>query len=75
MKRLLYIILLVFLLTACGKCESDLTDMTETDRAYHVTVVCSSRYGTVYKEVDFVTKNIVKTPVVTGYKCECGETK
>ena len=25
--------------------------------------------------MDFVTENIVKTPVGTGYKCSCGETK
>ena len=59
----------------CGKCGADLTDMNDDDMLYHVTIICSSRYGMVYKEVDFVTENIVKTPVVTGYKCSCGETK
>ena len=61
--------------TICGKCGEDLTDMSEDDRLLHVTIICRSRYGTVYKEVDFVTENVVKTPVVTGYKCECGATK
>ena len=49
--------------------------MTEDDRLLHVAVICSSGYSTHYIEVDFVTENIVKTPVVTGYKCECGATK
>lgn len=61
--------------TICGKCGEDLTDMSEDDRLLHVTIICRSRYGTVYKEVDFVTENVVKTPVITGYKCECGAEK
>ena len=61
--------------TICGKCGEDLTDMSEDDRLLHVTIICRSRYGTVYKEVDFVTENVVKKPVVTGYKCECGAEK
>jgi hypothetical protein len=61
--------------TICGKCESDLTDMTEDDRLVHVTIICRSRYSTVYKEVGFVTENVVKTPVVVGYKCSCGAEK
>ncbi|MBQ4543674.1 MAG: hypothetical protein IJA19_05850 [Clostridia bacterium] len=61
--------------TICGKCGTDMTDMTSTDKVYHSSAICSSRYSTEYIEVDFVTENVVKTPVVTGYKCECGAEK
>lgn len=61
--------------TLCGKCGLDMTDMSADDLGYHTAVVCHSRYSTKYIEVDFATENVVKTPVVTGYKCECGATK
>ncbi len=61
--------------TLCGKCELDMTDMSDEDLTYHSAIICNSRYSTKYIEVNFVTENIVKTPVVTGYKCECGATK
>ncbi|MBQ4543500.1 MAG: hypothetical protein IJA19_04950 [Clostridia bacterium] len=61
--------------TLCGKCNADLTDLSGTDRAYHTTVLCRSGYSTHYIEVDFVTENVVKTPVVVGYKCSCGAEK
>lgn len=61
--------------TLCGKCGLDMTDMSADDLGYHTAVVCHSRYSTKYIEVDFVTENVVKTPVVTGYKCECGAEK
>ena len=61
--------------TICGKCGTDLTDFSTDDRVYHTGVLCRSRYSTNYIEVDFVTENVVKTPVVVGYKCSCGETK
>ena len=61
--------------TICNVCNADLTDMEEDEWAYHVVVICGGSYATYYKEVDFVTENVVKTPVVTGYKCECGATK
>ena len=61
--------------TICGKCKTDLTDMTSDDRIFHTAGICHSGYSTHYIEVDFVTENVVKTPVVTGYKCECGATK
>ena len=52
-----------------------MTDMTDDEAVYHSAITCRSGYSTHYIEVDFVTENIVKTPVVTGYKCECGATK
>ena len=61
--------------TICNVCNADLTDMEEDEWAYHVVVICGGSYATYYKEVDFVTENVVKTPVVTGYKCECGAEK
>ena len=61
--------------TICNVCKTDMTDMEELDRAYHVAVVCKGSYATYYKEVDFVTENVVKTPVVVGYKCSCGAEK
>ena len=61
--------------TICGKCKGDLTDMTTDDITYHMAIVCNSGYSVQFVEVDFVTENVVKTPVVTGYKCECGATK
>lgn len=61
--------------TLCGKCGLDMTDMSADDLGYHTAVVCHSRYSTKYIEVDFATENVVKTPVVTGYKCECGAEK
>ena len=59
----------------CGKCGTDVIDMTTDDRAYHVGIICRGGYSVKLVEVDFVTENIVKTPVVTGYKCECGAEK
>lgn len=61
--------------TLCGKCGLDMTDMSDEELTIHVTFECQSRYSTKYIEVDFVTENVVKTPVVTGYKCECGAEK
>lgn len=61
--------------TICGKCKTDLTDMTDDELAWHTVAECHSGYSTHYIEVDFVTENVVKTPVVTGYKCSCGATK
>lgn len=61
--------------TLCGKCGTDMTDMTDDEAVYHSAIVCNSRYSTKYNEVNFVTENIVKTPVVTGYRCECGAEK
>lgn len=61
--------------TICGKCKTDLTDMTDDELTWHTVAECHSGYSTHYIEVDFVTENVVKTPVVTGYKCECGATK
>lgn len=61
--------------TICGKCGTDMTDMTDDEAVYHSAIVCNSRYSTKYIEVDFVTENVVKTPVVVGYKCSCGAEK
>ena len=49
--------------------------MPTDDITYHMAIVCNSGYSVQFVEVDFVTENVVKTPVVTGYKCECGATK
>lgn len=62
-------------INTCFKCGANLTKMTEDDRAYHVAIVCRSSYGVKLVEVDYVTENIQKEPVVTGYKCECGAEK
>ena len=62
-------------INTCFKCGANLTKMTEDDRVYHVAIVCRSSYGVKLVEVDYVTENIQKEPVVTGYKCECGATK
>ena len=64
--------------TLCGKCGTDLTDMTADDRLLHVTIECRSGYSTHYIKVG--EKWVVDTPAstkqeVTGYKCECGATK
>ena len=59
----------------CGKCGTDVTDMTTDDRAYHVGIICRGGYSVKFVEVDYVTENIKKETIVTGYKCECGATK
>lgn len=61
--------------TICGKCGLDMTDMTDEELTVHTAAICHSRYSVKYIEVDYVTENVVKTPVLTGYKCECGATK
>ncbi len=59
----------------CGKCGLDMTDMTADDRVYHVAVICGSRYGVKFIEVDFVTENPRTRVTIVGYKCSCGATK
>ena len=61
--------------TICNVCKKDITDMNSEELAIHVVIECGGSYANYYKEVDFITENVVKTPVVTGYKCSCGETK
>lgn len=49
--------------------------MISDDSIFHAAVSCHSGYSTHYIEVDFVTENVQKETIVTGYKCECGATK
>lgn len=59
----------------CGKCGTDLTDMTSDDRILHVGMVCGGRYSVRLVEVNYVTENVQTETIVTGYKCSCGEVK
>ena len=61
--------------TLCGRCGTDMTDMSDDDLVYHVTIICNSRYSTKYIEVDFVTTDYKIIATNVGYKCSCGATK
>jgi hypothetical protein len=52
-----------------------MTDMSDDDLTYHVAVICGSRYGVKFIEVDFVTENTATRVTIVGYKCSCGATK
>ena len=64
----------------------DMTDMTDDEFALHGAVICQSSYGNrpVEKAIEHpavtekqwvVDKEAYKETVVTGYRCECGETQ
>lgn len=61
--------------TICGKCKTDLTDMSSDDRVFHTAAICHSGYSTHFIEVDFVTENPRTRVTIVGYKCSCGATK
>lgn len=61
--------------TLCGKCKTDMTDMTSDDRVFHSAVTCHSGYSTHYIAVDFVTTDYKIIVTNVGYKCSCGQTK
>lgn len=61
--------------TLCGRCGTDMTDMSDDDLVYHVTIICSSRYSTKYIAVDFETQDYKIFVTNVGYKCSCGATK
>ncbi len=61
--------------TICNVCNADITDLGSEGIINHTFECGGASYANYYKEVDFVTENVVKTPVVTGYKCECGAEK
>lgn len=61
--------------TICGKCKTDLTDMSSDDRVFHTAAICHSGYSTHFIEVDFVTENTATRVTIVGYKCSCGATK
>ena len=61
--------------TICGKCKTDLTDMTDDELTWHTVAECHSGYSTHYIEVDFVTTDYKVIATNVGYKCSCGATK
>ena len=61
--------------TICNVCKMDMTDMTDDELTWHVVAVCGGSYANYFKEVNFVTENIQKETIITGYKCECGAEK
>lgn len=72
--------------TICNGCGIDMTDMTDDEFALHGAVICQSSYGNrpVEKAIEHpavtekqwvVDKEAYKETVVTGYRCECGETQ
>lgn len=61
--------------TICGKCGEDLTDLGDDGITYHSAVICHNGYTVKFIEVDYITENVQKETIVTGYKCSCGEVK
>ena len=59
----------------CGKCKTDMTDMTDDEAVYHSAGICHSGYSTHFIEVDFITENPRTRVTIVGYKCSCGATK
>ncbi len=69
--------------TFCNKCGEDITD---TDVITHAAIICESGYHNDYVVVNVIRKEAVTEEkwvvdivgctetIVTGYKCECGET-
>ena len=72
--------------TFCNKCNADLSDLKPDEIAYHSAILCESGYHADYVVVNVIRKEAVTEEkwvvdivsctetVVTGYKCECGET-
>ena len=61
--------------TLCGKCNLDMTEMTDEELIIHCSFECNSCYSAKYIKYDEINHPAVTEEQVTGYKCECGATK
>ena len=72
--------------TICNGCGTDMTDMEDDEFALHCAIFCQSSYGNrwitntvehpaVTEKQWIIDQEAYEETVVTGYKCDCGETK